>query len=83
MTISNIHTVKNKGFFEFKNETLFDLFFELHKIQYRNIPLSEVEKFQIECKFTDILNKLVDVCNKYFFFNFNLELRMEDIEDAY
>ena len=44
---------------------------------------SKFEIFQIECNVTDILKKLVESCNKNVFSNFNLELRMEDIEDAY
>ena len=72
---------KNKGFPAFKNEILNLL--ELHKFLNRNTPISKFEIFQIECKVTDIVKKLVDRCNKKLFFNFNLELRMEDIEDAY
>jgi hypothetical protein len=73
---------KNKGFHEPKNETL-NLFLELHKFLNHNTPISKFEIFQIECKATDSLKKLVESCNKNVFFNFNLELRMEDIEDAY
>jgi hypothetical protein len=70
-----------KGFSEFKDETLLDLFFELHKLLNRNTPLAKFEIFQIEYKVTDILKKLVDRCNKNIFSNFNLELRMEDDTD--
>ena len=73
---------KNKGFPEPKNE-IFNLFLELHKFLNRNVPFSKFETFQTECKVTDILKKLVESCNKNVFFNFTLELRMEDIEDAY
>ena len=83
MTIEYNYKDKNKGFFEFKDETLLDLFFKLHKILNRNISLSKFEIFQIECTVTGILKKLVDSCNKNVFSNFNLELRMEDIEDAH
>ena len=83
MTIEYNYKDKNKGFFEFKDETLLDLFFELHKFLNRNISLSKFEIFQIECTVTGILKKLVDSCNKNVFSNFNLELRMEDVEDAY
>ena len=72
---------KNKGFPTFKNEILNLL--ELHKFLNHNTPISTFEIFQIECKVTDILKKLVESCNKNVFFNFNLELRMEDIEDVY
>ena len=80
MTIDYNYKDKNKGFSELKNEILINLFFELHKFLNRNTPLSKFEIFQIECKVTDILKKLVDICNKNVFSNFNLELRMEDID---
>ena len=83
MTIEYNYKDKNKGFFEFKDETLLDLFFKLHKILNLNTPLAKFEIFQIECKVTGILKKLLESCNKNVFSNFNLELRMEDIEDAH
>ncbi len=70
---------KNKGFPAFKNEILNLL--ELHKFLNHNTPISKFEIFQIECKATDSLKKLVESCNKNVFFNFNLELRMEDDTD--
>ena len=82
MTIEYNYKVKNKGFPEPKNEIL-NLFLELHKFLNRNVPFSKFETFQTECKVTDILKKLVESCNKNVFSNFTLELRMEDIEDAY
>ncbi len=73
------YTDKNKGFPTFKNEILNLL--ELHKFLNHDTPISKFEIFQIECKVTDILKKLVESCNKNVFFNFNLELRMEDDTD--
>jgi hypothetical protein len=73
---------KNKCFPKPKNEIL-NLFLELYKFLNRNAPISKFEIFQPEFKVTDILIKLVESCNKNVFFNFNLELRMEDIENAY
>ena len=55
-----------------------NLFFELDKFLNRTSSLSKFDKFQIECKVTDILKKLVDICNNNVFSNFNLELRMEE-----
>ena len=82
MVIDCNYKDKNKGFPEPKNEIL-NLFLELHKFLNRNVPFSKFETFQTECKVTDILKKLVESCNKNVFSNFTLELRMEDIEDAY
>ena len=65
---------KNKGFPEL-NEILLDLYVELHKFLNRNTPISKFEIFQIECKVTDILNKLVDKCNKNVFSNFNFRIK--------
>jgi hypothetical protein len=65
---------KNKDFF-FKDDTL-NLFFELDKLSNRHTSLSNFNKFQFECKATDILQKLVDFCNNKVFSNFNLELKM-------
>ena len=73
---------KNKGFPVFKNEILIDLSFELDK--FLNQTLSKIEIFQIECKVTDTLKKIVDICNNNVFVSFNLELRMEKVnEDVY
>ena len=84
MTIEYNYKDKNKVFSKFKDETLLDLFFELHKFLKRNIPFSKFEIFQIECKVTGILKKLVDSGNKNVFSNFNLELKMkEDSDNAY
>jgi len=73
---------KNKGFPVFKNEILIDLSCELDK--FLNRTLSKIEIFQIECKVTDTLKKIVDICNNNVFVSFNLELRMEKVnEDVY
>ena len=74
---------KNKGFPELKKNEILNLFLELHKFLNHNAPISKFAIFQIECKVTDIIKKLVESCNKNVFFNFTLELRMEDIEDVY
>ena len=71
---------KNKGFSDFKNETLVDLFFKLNKFQNGNTLLSKFEIFQIEYKVTGILKKLVDRCNKNIFSNFNLELSIKEVD---
>jgi hypothetical protein len=74
---------KNKGFPKHENEALIKLFIDLNNIQNR-ISLSKFETFQIECKLTDILKKVLDICNKNVFSNFNLELAMVDEnEDVY
>ena len=83
MVIDCNYKDKNKGFPEPKRNEILNLFLELHKFLNRNEPISKFEIFQTECKVTDILKKLVESCNKNVFFNFTLELRMEDIEDAY
>ena len=83
MIIEYNHKDKNKDFSDFKNETFVDLFFKLYIFQNCNPLLSKFEIFQIECKVTGILKKLLESCNKNVFSNFNLELRMEDVEDAY
>ena len=82
MTIEYNYKDKNKGFPALKNEILIDLYFELDK--FLNRTLSKIEIFQIECKVTDTLKKLLDICNKNVFSNFKLELAMvEDNEDVY
>ena len=77
MAIDCNYKDKNKGFPAFKNETLQSLFFELDRFPNRPTSSSNFNKFQYECKATDILQKLVDFCNNNVFSNFNLELRME------
>ena len=73
---------KHKGFHAFKNEILIDLTFELDKVL--NQTLSKIEIFQSECKLTDILKNLLDICNKNVFSNFKLELTMmDDRQDVY
>ena len=73
---------KNKGFSAFKNEILIDLSCELDK--FLNQTLSKIEIFQSECKLTDILKNLLDICNKNVFSNFKLELTMmDDRQDVY
>ena len=79
MTIEYNYKDKNKGFPTFKNEILRDLSFELDK--FLNQTLSKIEIFQIECKVTDTLKKIVDICNNNVFVSFNLELRMEKIDE--
>ena len=75
MIIDCSYKDKNKGY-SFKNETLKNLFFELDKLPNRHTSSSNFNKFQFECKATDILQKLVDFCNNKVFSNFNLELKM-------
>ena len=70
---------KHKGFHAFKNEILIDLSFELDK--FLNQTLSKIEIFQIECKVTDTLKKIVDICNNNVFVSFNLELSMEKVDE--
>ena len=83
MVIDYNYKDKNKGFPEPKKHEILNLFLELHKFLNHNASISKFEIFQIECKVTDILKKLVETCNKNVLFNFTLELRMEDREDAY
>jgi hypothetical protein len=75
MIINYNYKDKNKDF-SFTNETLQNLFFELDKLPKRPSSLSNFNKFQFECNATDILQKLIDFCNKNIFSNFNLELKM-------
>ena len=83
MAIDCNYKDKNKGFLEPKNEII-NLSFELDKFLNRNSPISKYETSQIECKLTDILKKLLDICNKNVFSNFKLELAMvDDTEDVY
>ena len=79
MTIEYNYKDKNKGFPALKNEILIDLYFELDK--FLNRTLSKIEIFQIECKVTDTLKKIIDICNNNVFVSFNLELRMEKIDE--
>lgn len=84
MTVEYNYKVKNKGFLELKNEALVNLFIELYNIQNRISSVSKIEIFQNECKLTDIFKKLLDICNNNVFVSFNLELRMEKVnEDVY
>ena len=69
---------ENKGFSNLEKETLYELFDELNNIQN---PISKFKIFQIEYKVTGLIKKLLDICNKNIFSNFNLELRMEDDTD--
>lgn len=62
---------KNKGFSDSEKGILQNLFFDLDKLPNRLASLSDFEKFQIEYITTDILQKLLDYYNKYFF-NFKL-----------
>jgi hypothetical protein len=78
MTVEYNYKVKNNGFPAFKNEILIDLSRELDK--FLNRTLSKIEIFQIECKVTDTLKKIVDICNNNVLVSFNLELRMEKID---
>lgn len=66
---------KNKGF-SFKNETFENLIFESHEFLYRPSSLSNIERIQLECNATDILQKFVDFYNNNVFWNFKLELKM-------
>ncbi len=60
MTIEYNYKDKNKGFPELKKNEILNLFLELLKFLNRNAPISKFEIFQIECKVTDILKKLVE-----------------------
>ena len=79
MIIDCNYNHKNKGFPTLKNEILIDLSFELDK--FLNQTLSKIEIFQIECKVTDTLKKIIDICNSNVFVSFNLELRMEKVDE--
>jgi hypothetical protein len=68
---------KNKGFSN-ENETLVNLFIELCNTKNQIYSLSKFEIFKIECKLTDTLKKLLDICNKNVFSSFKLELAMAD-----
>lgn len=84
MTIVCNYKSKNQGFSNDENETIINLFNKLNNIQNQTELLSKFEIFQIECELTDILKKIVDICNKKIFSNFTLELIMvDDNEDVY
>jgi hypothetical protein len=84
MTIVCNYKSKNQGFSKDENETIINLFNILNNIQNQTELLSKLEIFQIECELTDILKKVVDICNKKLFSNFTLELIMvDDNEDVY
>jgi hypothetical protein len=84
MAINYIYNDKNISFLKEENETILDLFVKLNNIQHRTKALSKIEIFQSECKLTDILKKLLDICNKNVFSNFKLELKMvDDNENVY
>jgi hypothetical protein len=74
---------KNKGFSKHENEALIHIFIELNNIENQTESLSTFEIFQNECKLTDILKKLLDICNKNVFSSFKLELAMVSKKDAY
>jgi hypothetical protein len=78
MIIDCSYKVKNKGFSKLENEALVDLFIELCNTKNEIYSLSKFESFQIECKLTDILKRLLDICNKNVFSSFKLELVMVD-----
>lgn len=78
MVIDYNYKDKNKGFSKHKNEALVNLSIELYNIQNRISSVSKIEIFQSECKLTDILKNLLDICNKNVFSNFKLELTMVD-----
>ena len=84
MVIDCNYKDKNKGFSKHENEALINLFIELNNIQNQTESVSTFEIFQNECKLTDILKKLLDICNKNVFFSFKLELSMvDDNKDVY
>jgi hypothetical protein len=78
MAIVYNYNNKNKGFSKQENEALIYLFIELYNIQNQISSLSEFETFQIECKLTDILKRLLDIYNKNVFSSYKLELTMVD-----
>ena len=75
---------KNKGFSKLENDTIKELFIKLNNIQNQTSSLSKFEIFQSEGKLTDVLKKLLDICNKNVFSSFKLELTMvDDNENVY
>jgi predicted nucleotidyltransferase len=77
MAIECSYNDKNQDFSKLESETLIDLLVELNNVQNKT-SLSKFEIFRIECKLTDILKKLLDICNKNVFSSFKLELVMAD-----
>jgi hypothetical protein len=76
MVIDCNYKDKNKGFYVPKSELLIELFTELHNFVIQSSSLTKIERFQAECKLTEIIKKLVDICNNSVFLSFNLELKM-------
>jgi hypothetical protein len=75
---------ENKGFSKLENDTIKELFIKLNNIQNQTSSLSKFEIFQSEGKLTDVLKKLLDICNKNVFSSFKLELTMvDDNENVY
>ena len=81
MTIAYISKDKNKGFYVPKSEILIELFIELHNFLIRPSSLKKIEIFQAECKLTEIIKRVIDICNNSVFVSFNLGLRMEEIDN--
>jgi hypothetical protein len=84
MIIDSNNKDKNKVFSKLEKEKLNELFIKLNNIQNQTSSLSRFEIFQSECKLTNILKKILDICNKNVFSSFKLELTMvDDTEDVY
>ena len=84
MNIDSNYKDKNKGFSKLENDTIKELFIKLNNIQNQTSSLSKFEIFQSEGKLTDVLKKLLDICNKNVFSSFKLELTMvDDNENVY
>jgi hypothetical protein len=83
MIIDYSYKVKNKGF-STEHEALINLFIELYHAKNEIYSLSKIKIIQNECKLTDILQELLDTCNKNVFSSFKLELVMtDDKKDVY
>ena len=84
MIINFNYKDENKGFSKLENDTIKELFIKLNNIQNQTSSLSKFEIFQSEGKLTDVLKKLLDICNKNVFSSFKLELTMvDDNENVY
>ena len=76
----NISYHKNKDFdYQINSNiinSIFLLFTELKKFEQNQSSKTKIDEVILECKMTDIIQKLLDVCNPHFK-NFKLRLEME------
>ena len=72
----NIKVLYNYQNYSYVLKSISYLFSELEKVEQNQSCQTKIDEVILECKMTDLIQKILDICNTHFI-NFKVRLEME------